>query len=112
MGACRYTIELTTSEGATAVELVRLNAVADRGDLVAEDGLPVKLAPGPHRFVVQSMMYGDTIEPNGEQTVLGEEARCETTFDLQPGLMEVHVDVRLVPQSCTITISMAEAIVD
>lgn len=109
MGACKYAIEISTRVGSSTVELVRLNAVGDAGQLVAEEGLPSKLSPGPHELTVISTMYGDTIEPNGEQAVLGEEARCTTSFAVAPGETSVHVFVALVPQQCTVTVSMDTA---
>ena len=109
MGACKYTIEISTPVGSSTVELVRLNGVGDAGQLVAEAGLPATLAPGPHDVTVRSTMYGDTIEPNGDQTALGEEARCTTSFAVAPGETSVHVAVALVPQQCTVTVSMDTA---
>lgn len=109
MGACRYSVELTTPNGASTVELVRLDPGGEEGTLIAEDGLPATLHPGAHALTVVSTMYGDTIDASGNQTVLGEEARCSAAFAVSVGTTGVHGVVTLVPQSCTITVSMDAA---
>lgn len=106
MGACKYTIEIRRQGGSSTTELVRLNALGSEGQLIVEDSFPGTLAPGPHEVVVLSTMYGDTIEPNGEQTSLGEEARCESAFEVAAAETSVHVVVTLVPGICTVTVSM------
>ena len=109
MGACKYTIEIKRQGDSATAELVRLNAPGDEGQLIVEDPFPATLAPGPHEVVVLSTMYGDTIEPNGEQTSLGEEARCETAFEVAAAETGVHIVVALVPGTCTLTVSMDSA---
>ncbi len=108
MGACEYTIELATAQGSATAELVRLSATGDTGSLVVEDGFPAKLSVGAHEVTVLSTMYGDTLEPNGELTRLGEEARCFEGFVVAEGATRVLIEVSLRPGRCTIDVAGAD----
>jgi hypothetical protein len=106
MGACKYTVDLATPTGVETVELLRLSAVDDAGALTPDAGLPAKLTIGAHALTVVSTMYGDTLGPNGEQTVLGEEARCSADFVVDGTTSRVMATVALVPGTCSVAIEM------
>jgi hypothetical protein len=90
------------------VELVRLSAEGESGDLVAEQGLPTELAPGAYELVLLSTMYGDTIDAFGNQTVLGEDARCQVPFRIDAGTVGLEVIVNFQPGTCLTSMKVAE----
>ena len=101
MGSCVYHAELVTSEGRRSIEL---QTVGDA--VVPGPGIPAELPVGAYALEFVSTLRGDTIEPNGSLTVLGEEARCEVQFSVDPGdLVAFHAAVAYVPGKCTVDLS-------
>ncbi|HET9851686.1 MAG TPA: hypothetical protein VFP56_04180 [Candidatus Limnocylindrales bacterium] len=102
LGACIYRAELVSPEGRRPIDLQMVG-----GDVLAPGaGIPAQLAVGSYALEFISTMLGDTIEPNGSQTVLGEEARCTVQFDVEPAAMvEYRALVSFVPGKCTIDLT-------
>ncbi len=103
LGACVYRLELTGPKGVETVDLEPVGA--ESGRLVPGPGFPARLALGSYNLTVVSTMLGDTLEPNGEQTVLGEEARCEAQFLVDNEMAEFTARVRFAPERCTVEVS-------
>ena len=102
MGACVYSLALTTPEGVRSVALERANSTGDTGPLTPGAGFPARLAGGSYDVTLVSTMLGDTIEPNGSITVLGEEASCTATFDVGPQTSVVQLIAAFTPGRCTV----------
>ena len=102
MGACVYHLELAAPHGTVTADLERAGAQFESGPLVPGPGFPSRLAAGPHTLTLVSTMLGDTIEPNGSQTVLGEEARCDADFVVRPERSGIVARVAFTPGACTI----------
>ena len=102
MGSCIYHAELVSSEGRRSIELQTAGGDA----LVPGPGIPASLPVGSYALEFVSTMLGDTIEPNGSVTVLGEEARCTVQFSVNPAdKVEFHAAVSYVPGKCTIDLT-------
>ena len=108
MGACEYHLELDGPDGIRTAELERLGAVGDSGPFAPGEGFPGRLVAGEHTLTLISTMFGDTIEPNGSVTMLGEEARCETDFTVDETTTIVQAKFAFVPGSCTVEIIKGE----
>jgi hypothetical protein len=108
MGACAYHLELAARHGTATADLEQAGAQFETGPLIPGPGFPSRLAAGPHTLTLVSTMLGDTIEPNGSQTVLGEEARCEAEFVVGPERSRITATVAFTPGACTIEIQMKE----
>jgi hypothetical protein len=102
MGSCIYRAELVTSEGRRSIDL----QIAGGDALLPGPGIPAELPSGSYELEFVSTMLGDTIEPNGSVTVLGEEARCKVEFSVDPGEQAAfHAAVAFVPGTCTIELT-------
>jgi hypothetical protein len=104
MGACVYSAELVGPDGGSSTAGFD---VQQGGLAVIGPGLPAELRDGEYRLTLVSMMLGDTIEPNGAQTVLGEDARCTTQFTVGPGALKVAVTGSFRPGLCAVSVSEA-----
>ena len=102
LGSCVYRLELTGPEGVTTVDLEP--AGVDAGRLIPGPGFPARLTLGSYNLTLVSTMLGDTLEPNGEQTVLGEAARCEAQFLVDAEMAEFTARVRFKPEMCTVEV--------
>ena len=102
MGSCVYRAELVTAEARRTIDL----RIAAGDALVPGPGIPAELPAGSYELEFVSTMLGDTIEPNGSVTVLGEEARCTVQFSVGPGEQAAfHAAVAFVPGTCTIELT-------
>ena len=104
LGTCVYQLVLQGPDGEHRGDLEVQNAGAQQGPLVLGPEFPARLVPGPHTLTLISTMLGDTIEPNGEQTVLGEEARCSTRFTVTEKSVIVNATFEFVPQRCAVEV--------
>ncbi len=105
MGSCVYRLDVSTAFGTLSGDLEQIGAMANSGALAPGQGIPARLPLGPTTVTFTSTMLGDTIEPNGEQTVLGEEARCELDFIVDTEMAEFTARVAFEPGKCTIELT-------
>ena len=108
IGGCEYHLELDGPDGIRTAELVRLSAQGDSGTFAPDEGFPARLVAGEHTLTLVSTMFGDTIEPNGSVTMLGEEARCEADFTVDEKTTIVQAKFAFVPGRCTLEIIKGE----
>jgi hypothetical protein len=105
MGMCVYRLDVSTPGGTISGELEPIGAMANSGALAPGNGIPARLPLGPTTLTFVSTMLGDTLEPNGEQTVLGEDARCEVELVIDTELAEFSARVTFAPGKCTIELA-------
>lgn len=105
MGECRYSAELRASTGTSTAPL---EARSD-GELRLHPGIPDQLPAGNYEIELIATMYGDTIEPNGSQTVVGTDARCEAAFRVGPGRSVTIVTATFTPTLCTLDLEQQPA---